>query len=277
MKKLLLNRWTFAVLGLVLLLAVIWLLGPYFAFGSARPMESVTGRVIATLILLLVWVAAMLWRTWRETRGSRKLVAEVTQQADAPMVGEARPTDSADVSQLRQRFDDAVTRLKKDRRGGGNLYRLPWYVIIGPPGSGKTTALVNSGLRFPMEQEVGRRAIKGVGGTRNCDWWFTDEAVLLDTAGRYTTQDSDRIADGEGWSQFLQLLKKTPAPATDQRRARRLQRVRPAHAVARGVRCGPDGDATAGRGTQSRSWHRPAGLPARDQGRSYRRVPRVLR
>ena len=208
MKKLLLNRWTFAVLGLVLLLAVIWLLGPYFAFGSARPMESVTGRVIATLILLLVWVAAMLWRTWRETRGSRKLVAEVTQQADAPMVGEARPTDSADVSQLRQRFDDAVTRLKKDRRGGGNLYRLPWYVIIGPPGSGKTTALVNSGLRFPMEQEVGRRAIKGVGGTRNCDWWFTDEAVLLDTAGRYTTQDSDRIADGEGWSQFLQLLKR---------------------------------------------------------------------
>ena len=75
MKKLLLNRWTFAVLGLVLLLAVIWLLGPYFAFGSARPMESVTGRVIATLILLLVWVAAMLWRTWRETRGSRSSVA----------------------------------------------------------------------------------------------------------------------------------------------------------------------------------------------------------
>jgi type VI secretion system protein ImpL len=36
----------------------------------------------------------------------------------------------------------------------------------------------------------------------------TDEAVLLDTAGRYTTQDSDRIADGEGWSQFLQLLKR---------------------------------------------------------------------
>ena len=71
MKKLLLNRWTFAVLGLVLLLAVVWLLGPYFAFGSVRPMESVIGRVIATLILLLVWVGAMLWRTWREMRGIR--------------------------------------------------------------------------------------------------------------------------------------------------------------------------------------------------------------
>ncbi|MCK7582564.1 MAG: hypothetical protein MZV65_47985 [Chromatiales bacterium] len=34
-----------------------------------------------------------------------------------------------------------------------------------------------------------------MGGTRNCDWWFTDEAVLLDTAGRYTTQESNREAD----------------------------------------------------------------------------------
>jgi type VI secretion system protein ImpL len=46
-----------------------------------------------------------------------------------------------------------------------------------------------------------------VGGTRNCDWWFTDEAVLLDTAGRYTTQDSDRKADSAAWLGFLALLK----------------------------------------------------------------------
>ena len=42
---------------------------------------------------------------------------------------------------------------------------------------------------------AGEDAIRGVGGTRNCDWWFTDEAVLIDTAGRYTTQDSDREND----------------------------------------------------------------------------------
>ena len=37
--------------------------------------------------------------------------------------------------------------------------------------------------------------MRGVGGTRNCDWWFTDQAVLIDTAGRFTTQDSDREND----------------------------------------------------------------------------------
>ena len=57
---------------------------------------------------------------------------------------------------------------------------------------GKTTALLQSGLRFPLE---GLQELKGVGGTRHCDWFFTDEAVLIDTAGRWTTQDSDRAAD----------------------------------------------------------------------------------
>jgi type VI secretion system protein ImpL len=47
-----------------------------------------------------------------------------------------------------------------------------------------------------------------VGGTRNCDWWFTDEAILLDTAGRYTTQDSNARADAASWSTFLELLRK---------------------------------------------------------------------
>jgi type VI secretion system protein ImpL len=86
---------------------------------------------------------------------------------------------------------------------------LPWYAIIGPPGAGKTTALLNAGLEFPLSDELGPGAIKGVGGTRLCDWWFTDGAVLIDTAGRYTTQDSDAVSDRAGWTAFLDLLRRT--------------------------------------------------------------------
>ena len=212
MKKFLLNRWFLGTVGVLLLALVLWFLGPYFAFGQSRPLFSVLGRVIAVVSLVLVWIAILQWQYFRAVRGSQKLATDVAGQADAPAVAAAgKPgtaAEPADSGQVRRGFDDAVTQLRKDKRGGGNLYRLPWYVIIGPPGSGKTTALVNSGLRFPMEQAIGKSAIRGVGGTRNCDWWFTDEAILLDTAGRYTTQDSDRIADGAGWSGFLQLLKK---------------------------------------------------------------------
>ena len=52
-------------------------------------------------------------------------------------------------------------------------------------------------------------AVAGVGGTRLCDWWFTREAVLIDTAGRYTTQDSDAAVDRAGWEAFLDLLRRT--------------------------------------------------------------------
>ena len=99
-----------------------------------------------------------------------------------------------EIATLDQRFSEALDVLKKTpgKGKGALLYELPWYMFIGAPGSGKTTALMNSGLTFPLAEKMGGASVRGVGGTRNCDWWFTDEAVLIDTAGRYTTQESNR-------------------------------------------------------------------------------------
>ncbi|HSU03988.1 MAG TPA: type VI secretion system membrane subunit TssM, partial [Acetobacteraceae bacterium] len=103
----------------------------------------------------------------------------------------------------------ALDLLRKALRTRGYLYQQPWYAIIGPPGAGKTTALLNAGLRFPLAEQMGQGAIAGVGGTRLCDWWFTDDAVLIDTAGRYTTHNSNATVDRAGWDTFLDLLKRT--------------------------------------------------------------------
>jgi type VI secretion system protein ImpL len=117
-----------------------------------------------------------------------------------------------ELESIRARFKQAAEDLDGARFAspdgkGREVEELPWYVMIGAPGSGKTTALVNSGLRFPLYAKESTPSVPGVGGTRNCDWWFSDEAVLLDTAGRYTTQDSDRRADAAAWQGFLELLK----------------------------------------------------------------------
>ena len=196
------SRVFLVVLGLILLSLFIWFAGPLFAFAQYQPLESVTARLVAIGLVVLIWVGSQLLKRLRANRASDNLVAAVVQQSRT----EARP--SADAVQLRERFEEAVAILKQKRRTGHSLYDLPWYVIIGAPGSGKTTALVNSGLHFPLEQRSGKGALRGVGGTRNCDWWFTDEAVFLDTAGRYTTQDSDADADSAGWIEFLKLLQK---------------------------------------------------------------------
>ena len=126
-----------------------------------------------------------------------------------------------ELATIRARFQEAAAALAHASFAGPDgrpraVSELPWYVMIGAPGSGKTTALLNAGLRFPQisqEPEASAAPIAGVGGTRNCDWWFTEEAVLLDTAGRYTTQESDRRADAAAWQGFLELLRRhRPAP-----------------------------------------------------------------
>jgi type VI secretion system protein ImpL len=203
------QKWFLALIGVVLLSLILWFLGPYVAFAEHRPFESIIGRLIGVLVLVICWAVWLQIRSLRAQRSNSQLATAVASQSAASGGAQgAAQRESLDSRQLRERFTEAVETLRKSRKGAGSLYDLPWYVIIGPPGSGKTTALVNSGLRFPLSQKFGAGALRGVGGTRNCDWWFTDQAVLLDTAGRYTTQDSDAGADGAAWGEFLKLLRR---------------------------------------------------------------------
>ena len=201
MFALLKSRAFLILVGFLLLFLFIWYVGPFFGFAERYPLESITGRLIAMVIVVAIWAASVVLKRMRANRASDQLVAAVVKQSKT----EERP--SAEALQLRERFEEAVALLKGKRKSGHSLYDLPWYVIVGAPGSGKTTALVNAGLNFPLEQRSGKGALRGVGGTRNCDWWFTDEAVFLDTAGRYLTQDSDAASDSAGWTEFLALLR----------------------------------------------------------------------
>jgi type VI secretion system protein ImpL len=138
-------------------------------------------------------------------RRERKLEAGVAERRPAGILDDADQEAAA----LRERMSAALALLKKARGTMGYLYEQPWYAIIGPPGAGKTTALLNSGLKFPLADRLGHGAVAGVGGTRLCDWWFTGDAVLIDTAGRYTTQESNAVVDRAGWHAFLDLLRRT--------------------------------------------------------------------
>ncbi|MGH8419835.1 MAG: type VI secretion system membrane subunit TssM [Pseudomonas sp.] len=195
-------RWVVPVLGLIALSLIIWFIGPVLDV-----MVPETRRWTLIVLLFAVWIV---WRVFRSIQARRHAAKVMEGLAAETAPDPASVATAEELATLRQRMDDALKLLKKARLGGDerrNLYELPWYVIIGPPGSGKTTALINSGLHFPLAAQMGAGAVRGVGGTRNCDWWFTDEAVLLDTAGRYTTQDSHAQVDRAAWLGFLDLLK----------------------------------------------------------------------
>ena len=204
-------RWFLSLLGTLALAALVWFVGPLFGFAGTEPLAPEARRwwVIGTLFVLwALWQigAAILVRV-----RNRRLVEQLA-AGPAPAPDPANLASAEELNTLQERFNEALTLLKgtEGRKGlGGHwVYQLPWYLLIGPPGCGKTTALVNSGLKFPLAERLGQGPIGGVGGTRNCDWWFTDQAVLLDTAGRYTTQDSYAQVDSAAWAGFLALLKK---------------------------------------------------------------------
>ncbi len=191
--------------GVLMLGMVIWFYGPSIGVDGLYPLESALVRLAAIAALAVAVVGWLLLKALRRYRAGKSLEAGIT----TPVAD--------DGAVLAERMKDALATLKKaSGQRADYLYSIPWYVIIGPPGAGKTTALINSGIKFPLMAGGAKATVEGVGGTRYCDWWFAEDAVLVDTAGRYTTQDSGTEAEGaEGnvdrrsWLAFLDLLRRS--------------------------------------------------------------------
>jgi type VI secretion system protein ImpL len=187
---------------------LIWFLGPLIGFGELHPWDSPLARLITIGVIALISLFVILLIILRRAKREKQMEEDIVESLDDSDVDEEDELVKAELVELKGKLKDALSTLRKSKLGKRSLYELPWYVMIGPPGAGKTTAIVNSGLNFPLADKVGKASIGGVGGTRNCDWWFTNNAVLIDTAGRYTTQDSEESEDNAGWQGFLKLLKK---------------------------------------------------------------------
>jgi len=210
--KILTNPLLISIIGLIALSVVIWFGGPLIAINDSKPLASDMSRLITILVITILWGLNNFRVQNKQKKKDSEMMGEIAQAPTS--TGSAEDPRAAEESKiLQQHFSEAQAVLKSSKKHGGQgetipIHELPWYIIIGPPGCGKTTALINSGLRFPLAEKMGQQPLKGVGGTRNCDWWFSDEAILIDTAGRYTTQDSDQQTDSAGWSNFLKLLRK---------------------------------------------------------------------
>jgi type VI secretion system protein ImpL len=163
-------------------------------------------EIVPTAVIAAALVAWVVGRRVRAALKARSLEHELLRQAEQQAMN-ARPDRRAEILELHAQMQRGLQALRSSRLasgGGGALYTLPWYMIIGPPGAGKTTALKHSGLVFPFQGPGVGGGVRGVGGTRNCDWWFTNEAILLDTAGRWATEADDR----DEWLAFLDMLRK---------------------------------------------------------------------
>lgn len=186
----LLNRFKLAA-GCLLLLILIWTLGSNLGL-------SIGWCIFLSIVVVGAYSVSKLWRIMQNKHGEQKVKKELKQQQES----------GVDLLPLRKNIAAAISTLRRSAmgqqlRGSTAIYQLPWFLILGNSGVGKSTLLRNSGLNFPMnsDEEI---QLKGFSGTKDIDWWFADEAVIIDTAGRYTSNKEDNAE----WLGFLHLLKR---------------------------------------------------------------------
>ena len=165
----------------------------YFLVPSRWLFFIIIGFVVVAMLLLAY---RGLLKRGRKRKAAR-MEKNISDHAAATPTSTSEPAQRARMDDMRKSFEGG---LGKFRAVGKNLYELPWYVIVGESGSGKTEAIRHCNIGFPPGLQD---RLQGVGGTLNMNWWFTDNAVLLDTAGRLMFEEA---ASGE-WKEFLTLLK----------------------------------------------------------------------
>ncbi|MDR6711426.1 type VI secretion system protein ImpL [Pseudomonas hunanensis] len=210
------RTWVWTLLLVLSLALLVWTFGPLLAVDDHRFWASASARLLTISVLLLSWGLSMVYVSWRA--GIHRQALQDSEDGQARQRRDERIGDEQ--KQLRSRFKDAMRTLKISSlyRGRSERWRndLPWYLLIGPEHSGKTSLLDFSGLDFPLNK-IERKLTRDTQGTRYCEWYFADHGVLIDTAGRYLTQLEPEI-DSSGWSTLLNLLRK-------RRRARPLNGV----------------------------------------------------
>ncbi len=152
-----------------------------------------------------IFLGALFVRKLLLRKKEQKFVSQIIAQDNSAL--QSKDKQDREISrEMQEKWKEAMESLKKShlKHQGNPLYVLPWYMIIGKSGTGKTTAIKSADLSSSFSEVS---SVSGISGTRNCDWWFFEQAILIDTAGRYAIPvDGDR--DMDEWQKFLGLLAK---------------------------------------------------------------------
>jgi len=200
------KTWVWTLLLVLFVALLVWFVGPLLAVDDYKFWEGSTSRLLTISALFLAWGLSMVFVSWRA--GVRKKAIETTEAGQDRIRRDEQIEEEHKV--LKARFKDALKTLKTSSlyRGRSERWRddLPWYLLIGPQASGKTSLLDFSGLEFPINK-IERKLTRDTDGTRYCDWYFADHGVLIDTAGRYLTHPGKAV-DESAWGTLLDLLRK---------------------------------------------------------------------
>jgi len=200
------RSWAWSLVLVLSLAVLVWTLGPALAINDRKPWGSASARLLTISLMFLGWGLSLVFTNWKKTR--QKKAEESDSEAQERLRRENLIVEEQ--LELHSRFKQAMRTLSRSSlyKGRSERWRreLPWYLLLGPQGSGKTSLLEFSGLEFPLNTRDQQRVNDEISATRYADWYFAEHAVLLDSTGRYLTQPDPQV-DSLGWNTLLGLLR----------------------------------------------------------------------
>ena len=196
--------WVIALLIFLALILFVWFAGPYIAIADNAFLESVVARLVATAILIFCWGLYVAISHGRR-RKMEMTDPEKAREFEKKEIDKTKLKEEIDY--IKARVKAAIKTATRNNFYGPrsrSRYALPWYLLLGTANCGKTSLLLNSGLKFPINEQTDRHLYK-LKPTEKVDALYGNEAVFIDTPGIYSEGYKDSLPH-QLWSKLLACL-----------------------------------------------------------------------
>lgn len=188
-----------------------WLLA-YARENTYTVLIGVAVLIVLILVFLLIFFLASRKKPTPEAADEDAEEDDEAEAEEPEKEPEEAPAAAAKVAafgklsslRLRKICSRAMKRMKANVPGKKYRYQIPWIMMLGEAGAGKTRSLEQARFKMPLGGPVGGRS----GERDECKWWFFEKGIVIDVSGDLVLQEDGFSSNEKLWRLFLRLLQK---------------------------------------------------------------------
>ncbi|ARB86373.1 MULTISPECIES: type VI secretion system membrane subunit TssM [Yersinia] len=192
----------------VIACAAVWVIAPFILIGDGHPMDDPLRRGAIIAFIAFITILYGVWRFMRALALNPALLDNfINPKKNQPEAG-------PDLSEINAMIRNGINYVRRIHSGIPTWKRffvsshwrseLPWFMVMGTKSAGKTSLILSSGQDFPLPEQLNRVGKENL-PTSHCECLFSNDALFLDTAGKYIDEGKENQIE---WNGILKALKK---------------------------------------------------------------------
>ena len=175
-------------LGISAIVSLYGIAGLIVLYAGPKLGIDLTYQIVIIALLLLTWPFALIISHYRKKKEEATTAPEPA-AGNNVVARKGTPGAARVYDEIVRGAEEVVQWLKNTKLGASKgtepVYSLPWFIVAGPPASGKTSLLLSAKLDFHALPSQRRAEQSLIRPTRDCEWRVTDAAVRRPLAERH--------------------------------------------------------------------------------------------